>query len=214
MESRAFPLVIAAPSGAGKTSLSRTLVDRSDGLEFSVSATTRSPRPAEREGRDYHFIDDPTFDRQIVDGTLVEWAVVHGRKYGTPRRSIEEPIGRGKVVVLDIDVQGARQIRTAFPDSVLIFVLPPSVIELTRRLSGRGSEEEAERNTRMATAWQELGAAAEFDYVVVNDDFEAAVGALQAILSAERHKISRTRDFSAHVDRMREELATLLKGSG
>ncbi len=188
-------------------------MQRSEGLEFSVSATTRNPRPGEKNGRDYYFVDDAEFDRQIEARELLEWAVVHGRRYGTPRRSIEEPLGRGHSVVLDVDVQGARQIRDAFPESVLIFVLPPSIDELIRRLSGRGSEASQERLTRMGTAWRELGDAGDFDYVVVNDDFEAALGNLQAILAGERHKVGRIQGFDGSLDRMREELATLLKGS-
>ena len=214
MESPAFPVVIAAPSGAGKTSLARSLVQRSPGLEFSVSATTRPPRPQEQHGRDYYFVDDAEFDRKTAQGELLEWAEVHGRRYGTPRRSIEEPLARGHTVVLDIDVQGAWQVRSAFPAAVLIFILPPNVAELTRRLSGRGSEGEAELKVRMETARRELGAARDFDYVVVNDDFEAAVSALQAILAAERHRIARMHDLPGAVDQMRTELASLLKGSG
>ena len=129
MESPAFPVVIAAPSGAGKTSLARSLVEQSPGVEFSISATTRPPRPMEQDGRDYFFVDDAEFDRQIASSELLEWAEVHGRRYGTPRRSIEESLARGHIVVLDIDVQGARQVRSAFPAAVLIFILPPTVGE-------------------------------------------------------------------------------------
>jgi guanylate kinase len=214
MESPAFPVVIAAPSGAGKTSLARSLVEQSPGVEFSISATTRPPRPMEQEGRDYLFVDDAEFDRQIASSELLEWAEVHGRRYGTPRRSIEESLARGHIVVLDIDVQGARQVRSAFPAAVLIFILPPTVGEMVRRLSGRGSEGRAERRTRLETALRELGAAPDFDYVVVNDDFEAAVRALQDILAAEKHKLVRMRDLPAALEQMQNELATLLKGSG
>ena len=213
MKSPAFPVVIAAPSGAGKTSLARSLVQRGVGLEFSISATTRAPRPAEIDGRDYYFVDDAEFERQIAAGELVEWAEVHGRHYGTPRRSIQEPLGRGQIVVLDIDVQGARQIRSAFPGAVLIFILPPTVGEMARRLADRGSEGESELRTRLETARQELGAAADFDYVVVNDDFEAAVRALQDILAAEKHKIDRMQELPAVLEQMQNELAGLLKGS-
>jgi guanylate kinase len=214
MESPAFPVVIAAPSGVGKTSLARSLVQRTPGLEFSVSATTRPPRPQEQHGRDYYFVDAAEFDQKIARGELLEWAEVHGRRYGTPRRSIEEPLARAHTVVLDIDVQGARQVRSAFPAAVLIFILPPDVAELTRRLAGRGSEGEAELRVRLETARRELGAARDFDYVVVNDDFEAAVSALQAILAAERHKLIRMPEVPATVAQMQAELATLLKGSG
>src|SRR5690606_15363831 len=127
---RAFPLVIAAPSGAGKTSLARALVERHDDVVFSISATTRPRRGYEVHGKDYYFVDDVAFDRMISSGELLEWATVHGYRYGTPRQGVTECIRRGEVVVLDIDVQGARQIRAVFPESVLVFVLPPSAVEL------------------------------------------------------------------------------------
>ena len=214
METPPFPVVIAAPSGAGKTSLARALVERTSGVEFSISATTRPPRPMEQDGRDYHFVDDDEFDRQIAAGELLEYAEVHGRRYGTPRRSVDEALAGGHIVVLDIDVKGARQVRSAFPGAVLIFILPPTVEEMTRRLTGRGSEGKAELQTRLATARLELGAATDFDYVVVNDDFEAAVKALQDILAAEKHRLGRMPDLPARLENMQNELARLLKGSG
>src|SRR5512138_1480301 len=128
--SRGFALVIAAPSGAGKTSLARALVEKHGNIEFSVSATTRRRRNGEQSSRDYHFVDDAEFDRMVKAGELLEWAVVHSRKYGTPRSEVETRIATGRVVVLDIDVQGARQVRAALPEAVLVFVLPPSAEEL------------------------------------------------------------------------------------
>lgn len=211
MHSRPFPVVIAAPSGAGKTSLSHALVDRNPELTFSISATTRPQRPHEQDGRDYYFVDDAEFDRLIAAGELLEWAEVHGRKYGTPKRSIREPLERGQTVILDIDVQGAREVRAAFPEAVLIFVLPPSVEELRRRLSGRGSEGSAERRVRLTTAKAELDAAREFDYVVVNDNFEMAVNALQSILTSERQRLTRLDGLDDTVNELRNELASMLE---
>jgi guanylate kinase len=209
---RPFAVVLAAPSGAGKTSLAKALVLKEPGIEFSISATTRPKRPGERDGHDYYFVDEAEFDRKIAAQELLEWAEVHGKRYGTPRRSVEEPLSRGKLVLLDIDVQGAREVRKAFPDAVLIFVLPPSVEELHRRLTGRGSEASSERRTRLATALVELNAAEEFDYVIVNDDFETALSTLRAILVAERHRLSRFDDLPGRLDVMRDDLANSLKG--
>jgi guanylate kinase len=204
---------MAAPSGAGKTSLARALVEADPRLEFSLSATTRPPRPAERDGRDYHFVDEAAFDLMIATGGLLEWADVHGRRYGTPRRSLEEPLARGHIVVLDIDVQGARQVRQACEDAVLVFVLPPSMEELYRRLRDRGSEDSAARRARLGTASDELGAARDFDYLVVNDDFQRALATLRAILVAEQHRRERVADLPARLDAMQGELTNLLTGN-
>jgi guanylate kinase len=204
--------VIAAPSGTGKTSLARALVDADPQLEFSISATTRKRRPNEVDRRDYYFVDVAEFDRMAKAGELVEWAEVHGRKYGTPRRSLEEPLEREKIVVLDIDVQGASQVRAAYPDVVLLFILPPSVLELDRRLAGRGSEGSAERRTRLETARQELGAAVDFDYIVVNDDFSKALATLQSIVTAERSRRPRFKELPEQLKDMQQQLTNLLKG--
>ena len=213
MRSRAFPVVIAAPSGAGKTSLARALVEREAGVVFSVSATTRPPRVHETDGVDYEFVDGAEFDRMIAAGELVEWAQVHGHRYGTPARGIAAALRRDEISVLDIDVQGARQIRRAFPEAVLIFILPPSGAELVRRLRGRGSESADERRRRLRNARAELHAAGEFDYVVVNDDFEGAVGALQAILAAERRRYERLVEPEAQLERIDREVANLVDRS-
>lgn len=211
--SKPFPLVIAAPSGAGKTTLARALVERHPDIVFSVSATTRPRREWERGGKDYHFVDEAEFERMIEAGELLEWALVHGRKYGTPRKGVSEELAGGKIVVLDIDVQGARQIRQAFPDAVLVFILPPSASELDRRLTGRGTEQEAERRRRLEGARRELPAAVEFDYVVVNDEFERAVHALECIVAAERHRVRRLEDLQQHLKRLDEELDAILERS-
>jgi guanylate kinase len=204
-------LVIAAPSGAGKTTLARALVDRHDDVEFSVSATTRQKRKHEEGSRDYHFVDDAEFRRMQENEELLEWAVVHGHRYGTPRAEVEQRLKEGRVVVLDIDVKGAGQVRQALPQAVLVFVLPPSAEELRRRLAGRATESHDERQVRLQTARQELRSAALFDYIIVNDDFEAAVARLEAIVAAERAKVSRSANLEQRIDALDQELAKLLE---
>lgn len=212
IRSRGFALVIAAPSGAGKTSLAHALVERNpDIIEFSVSATTRPKRPYEEATRHYHFVDDAEFDRLASGGELLEHAVVHNRKYGTPRREVEERMKAGRVVLLDIDVQGARQVREAMADAVLVFVLPPSAEELRRRLAGRDTEGPDERRLRLETARQELRAAREFDYIVVNDDFERAVKVLEAIIEAERTRNTHVTQVERDVQALDAELERLLE---
>lgn len=190
-----FPLVIAAPTGAGKTSLARALVERYPELVFSVSATTRPPRPGESHDVDYHFVDEAGFQRLIDGGELLEWAEVHGRRYGTLRRGVEAALSNDQTIVLDIDVQGARMVRASLPAAVLLFVLPPSVAEMRRRLASRGSgEDPSELRRRLLTARHELDAVQDFDYVIVNDDFEEAMRRIEAILLAERcsaHRLAR-----------------------
>ena len=210
--SRGFALVIAAPSGAGKTSLAHALVERHpEEIEFSVSATTRPKRLYEEASRHYHFVSEAEFDEMAAAGELLEHATVHNRKYGTPRRQVEDRINKGRVVVLDIDVQGARQVRAAMPDAVHVFVLPPSAEELRRRLTGRDTEGPEERQLRLVTARQELRAAREFDYIVVNDDFDRAVAALEAIIQAERTRNIHVTQVERDVQALDEELARLLE---
>jgi guanylate kinase len=207
---RPFALVIAAPSGAGKTSLTRALVERSPDIVFSLSATTRPARTGETAGLDYEFVDDAGFDRLLADGELLEAAVVHGRRYGTLRRGVESALDAGNTVVLDIDVQGARTLRNVLPDAVLVFVLPPSVAEMRRRLAARGSESDEELATRLRTARAELDAVTEFDYVIVNDDFELAVRRLESIVAAERACVTRTVALDEALDALRADMDDIL----
>jgi guanylate kinase len=206
----AFPLVLAAPSGAGKTTLARALVERNRDAVFSISATTRRPRRDERDGHDYFFVDNAEFDRMARDGELLEWAIVHDERYGTPRFGVRNALDRGETVVLDIDFQGARQVRAAFEDAVLVYVLPPSSEELIRRLLKRASEDAAGRRRRLLTAREELAAVEEFDYVVVNDDLERAVLTLEAILRAEACRPGRSIDLEDRLARLRAGLDTLI----
>lgn len=185
MTSGACPVVLAAPSGTGKTTLSRRLVDGSGRYEFSVSATTRAPRGTERDGIDYHFVDRETFRAMVERGELAEWAQVHGRLYGTPRAELEAAAARGAHVVLDIDVQGARQVKESFPATRLIFVLPPSIEALMARLRERGTEDREDIERRLRSALDELDAAESFDYVIVNDDLERCLAEIEAIVAGE-----------------------------
>jgi guanylate kinase len=184
---RGVCLVIAAPSGAGKTAITRALLAQEKELSVSVSATTRAPRPGERDGVHYHFRDRAAFDAMVADGALLEWAEVFGRFYGTPRAPVEQALAAGRDMVFDIDWQGHRQLRTALPGDVVgVFVLPPSLSVLEARLRDRGSDDPAEIARRMGKARDEIGHWAEFDHVIVNDDFEQAVEAARAVLHAAR----------------------------
>jgi len=184
--SAGFPLVVAAPSGTGKTTVCRALVARDPGLVFSVSHTTRERRPKEQDGRDYHFVSQAEFGRMIEAGEFLEWAVYNDHHYGTSFAAIEAPLAEGRVVVLEIEVQGARQVRARRADARLVFLLPPSLEALEARLRGRGTDGPDEIARRLRVAKGELAAAGDFDYAVVNDDLETCVGELAAIVAAER----------------------------
>ncbi len=179
-------MVLVAPSGAGKTTLAHRLVAASDRFVFSISATTRAPRGGEQDGVDYYFVSDDDFEAMIDAGELAEWATVHGRLYGTPRAALEAAALRGEHVVLDIDVQGARQIRDSVPDARLIFVLPPSVAVLMKRLTGRGTEGAGEVERRLRSALDELQAASEFEHRVVNDDLDRCLEQIEEIVTGEQ----------------------------
>ncbi len=208
-----FPLILAAPSGAGKSTIARALLARRDDLVLSISATTRQPRHYEREGEHYYFLAEPEFRRMAAAGELLEWAEVHGHLYGTPRRNQEEAAARGQFLLLDIDVQGSRQIRRVVPEAVAIFVLPPTGEELVRRLVGRGTEEEEVRRRRLANARRELEEAGDFDYLVVNDDLEEAVATVEAILLAEAHRTRRTPRLAEVVERLHDEIDRYLEAA-
>jgi guanylate kinase len=209
----AFPVVIAAPSGTGKTTLVHALVDRNDGVVFALSATTRPPRAAERHERDYRFVDDATFDELAASGAFLEWAKVHSHRYGTLQDGVRRALAAGHCVVLDIDIQGARHVRTLFESAVLVFILPPSADELERRLDGRGTESDGERAIRLQSALNELGAVDEFDYIVVNDDFETAVTALEGIVEAERHRRTRYVALDERVSQLERIIQVRLEGA-
>jgi len=207
---RPCPLVLAAPSGTGKTTIAHALVDRLDTFVFSVSATTRSPRTGERDGVDYEFLSRERFDAMVQAGEFVEWAEVHGNRYGTPRRNLEAAALAGQHVVLDIDVQGARQIRNHFPEAVLVFVFPPSADALWSRLSQRGTEARSEVERRVRAARDELASAVDFDYIVVNKDLDDAVARVREIVEVESHRPIRAQDLDGEVERLRRAIDGLL----
>lgn len=190
--------VISAPSGAGKSTLLTRVMAELKNLTFSISHTTRSPRPGEKDGREYHFVDIPTFETMIDQGQFLEYARVHDNYYGTSRLSVQEQLERGIDVVLDIDVQGAAILREndLLPASH-IFVAPPDFQELERRLRGRGTESEADTVLRLKNARREMQEAHKYEYLVVNDQLDDAVEMLKAIILAERAKGMRTADGSA-----------------
>jgi len=178
--------VVTAPSGAGKTSLTRALLQATPGLRLSTSYTTRAPRPGEQNGREYHFVDEPTFLAMRDRGEFLENALVHGNRYGTSKKVIAETLERGQDLVLEIDWQGAAQVRRLIPDSVHIFILPPSTAALKERLTKRAQDADAVIAQRLEAAREELRHCGEFDYVIMNQDFARAVDDLSAIVRAAR----------------------------
>lgn len=178
-------VVMAGPTAVGKGTVAAAVRERHPDVWLSVSATTRPPRPGEVDGVHYLFVDDAEFDRMTAAGELLEWAVVHGRhRYGTPRGPVEKALAEGRPAMLEIDLQGARQVRRTMPEALFVFLAPPSWDELVRRLVGRGTETEAERERRLATAREELAAEAEFDRTIVNHEVHAAAEELVALLSS------------------------------
>lgn len=173
-------LVLAGPSGVGKSHLVAGLRDAVPGLVFSVSATTRAPREGEVAGRDYHFVDGAGFDALVDGGDLLEWAEVHGglQRSGTLREPVERALGQGNPVLVEVDLQGARAVKAALPEALTVFIAPPSIAELERRLTDRGTESPAQRERRLLTAQEEMAARHEFDVVVVNDVLQDAVDRL------------------------------------
>jgi guanylate kinase len=195
----AFPLILSAPSGAGKTSIARALLARRSDVGYSVSCTTRAPRSGEALGQDYHFLTTEEFLARQAAGDFAESAQVHGNLYGTLRSEVDRVLRTGEHVVMDIDVQGAAQFRRAYPDSVAVFILPPSAEVMLNRLRARGTENRAELARRMISALEELRSVAEYHYVVINDVFDHAVGRVCAILDAETMRRDRLRDLDASV---------------
>ena len=197
--------VFAAPSGAGKTSLVKALVDESEGIEVSVSHTTRAPRQGEVDGVNYHFTDVTAFNAMVNKGAFLEYAQVFDNFYGTARANIEERLAAGVDVILEIDWQGARQVRQQFPDSLGVFILPPSRQALEDRLRGRGQDGEEVITRRMQDAESEMSHYAEFDYLVINDDFDIALEELRAIITSNR--LRSTLQASRHGEMLNELLA-------
>ncbi|AIJ48676.1 guanylate kinase [Comamonas testosteroni TK102] len=189
--------VVSAPSGAGKSSLVRALREFDARVYPSVSHTTRAPRGQEKHGREYYFISDAEFDAMVANNGFVEWANVHSRRYGTAKRSLEERIQSGTDVLLEIDYQGALQVKQAFPNAVLIFILPPSWDELRARLENRGEDAPEVIEMRLKNAEEEMAQVAKFDFVIINELFESALFDLKAIIHAQRLKYAAQRRLRA-----------------
>jgi len=189
---RGLLLVVSSPSGAGKTSLSRRLVADHPELSLSVSATTRGPRPGEQNGREYHFVDRDAFDRMVEADAFLEWADVHEHRYGSPKAPVMASVAAGQDVLFDIDWQGARAIAaSAAQDVVRVFILPPSMAELSRRLHARAQDAEDVIQRRLGRAYDEIGRWGEYDYVIVNEDYDLAYADLAHIYHAERMRRAR-----------------------
>ena len=188
--------ILSAPSGAGKTTISRRALDEIPGLELSISCTTRRPRAGETDGRDYHFLSAQAFEAMRDRGEFAEWAQVHDCLYGTPKRPIEERLAAGRDLLLDIDVQGARQMKARYHEAVAVFVLPPSERELERRLRARGTEAEEVIQRRLARARAEMDEIRHYDYFLVNQDVDESVRLFRAITEAERARVARLRGVS------------------
>lgn len=201
-----FPLILSAPSGAGKTTIAkRLLADRAD-LGYSVSCTTRAPRRGEVDGKDYTFISRDRFLDRVSRNEFAEWAEVHGQLYGTLRSEVDRVLASGRHVVMDIDVQGALQFKTAFPGAVTVFVLPPSAEVLLKRLRARRTESPEQLVERLRSAVDELRAVEEYRYVVVNDDIERSVARVSAIVDAETVARERTAGLRDSVQRLSDQL--------
>ena len=207
---RTCPVVLSAPSGAGKTTIARALVEGREDFVFSVSATTRSARDHEVDGVDYHFLSDPDFRAMIEAGEFVEWAEVHGHLYGTLRRALQTALDDGRFLILDVDVQGAMQMRERVPEAVLVFVLPPSADALAERLRERGTEGEDTVTRRLKNARGELEQAPQFDYIVVNETVDRAVDEVRSIVLGEGRRTARAIDLSDGIRQLQRRIDQIL----
>ena len=207
VERRGMMFVLSSPSGAGKTTLSRMLTEAIPGLRMSVSTTTRAKRRGEVEGRDYHFVDKTRFEEMVKRGELLEWATVFDNRYGTPKAPVEAALSAGQDVLFDIDWQGTQQLREkARADVVSVFILPPSAADLEKRLSSRAQDSAGVIRRRMSRASHEMSHWAEYDYIVINHDVEAAFAEVQSILKAERLKRERRIGLTTFVRELQRQL--------
>jgi guanylate kinase len=208
VERRGLMFVLSSPSGAGKTTLSRLLIDRVPGLSMSVSATTRPMRPGEIEGRDYLFVDKDRFEQMVKHNELLEWATVFDNRYGTPRAPVEAALSAGRDVLFDIDWQGTQQLREkARADVVSVFILPPSATDLEKRLHSRAQDSDEVIRGRMSRASHEMSHWAEYDYIVINHEINDAFTEVQSILKAERLKRERRTGLTTFVRKLQQQLA-------
>jgi guanylate kinase len=207
-----FFLVLSAPSGGGKTTIAKMLLQGRDDLGYSVSATTRPKRPDEKDGVDYHFLSREEFLRRRDQGEFLEWATYGGELYGTLKSEIERIFASGRNAVLDVEIEGARQIRKNFPNALLLFVLPPSADALVQRLTGRKTEDPKLMRDRIYRAADELVAIAEYDYAILNEDLVVAVAQVAAILEAESWRVTRQDDLPQFVERLRADVVRAAEG--
>lgn len=206
-----FLLVLSSPSGGGKTTIARRLLASRSDIGYSVSATTRAMRPGEVNGRDYWFLSEDQFEAKVMAGEFLEHASYHGRRYGTLRTEVERHFAAGRHVVLDIEVNGARQVRRQMSGAVLVFVIPPTGAALVERLAARRTEDRAALEGRLAIATDELAIASEYDYVVVNEELERAVQDVAGILEAESRRVCRQDDLESRTERLRREVADAVR---
>jgi guanylate kinase len=209
VERRGLMFVLSSPSGAGKTTLSRLLIERVPGLKMSVSATTRAKRPGEVDGQDYLFVDKARFEQMVKRNELLEWATVFDNRYGTPRAPVEDALSKGEDVLFDIDWQGTQQLREkAHDDVVSVFILPPSALDLEKRLHSRAQDSHEVIRGRMSRASHEMSHWAEYDYIVINHDIDTAFAEVQSILRAERLKRKRRTGLTTFVRKLQRQLET------
>lgn len=201
MQERGILLVISGPSGAGKGTICKHLLSVSPNIKYSVSATTRQPRNGEIDGVNYHFISKQAFEEMIAANELLEYAEVYNNFYGTPSKYVSELLEQNYDVILEIDPQGAMQVKEKFPDAVFVFILPPSLTELSDRIYKRGTDTEQVIKLRLSQAVSELNCANEYDYIVLNDHVETAAGKITSILQAERCRVGRTIDMVSEICR-------------
>ncbi|WP_296645219.1 guanylate kinase [Romboutsia sp. 13368] len=204
LDRKGLLLVVSGPSGAGKGTICKALLNKNDEIKLSVSATTRKPRNGEVHGVNYFFIEKEEFTKMIENGEFLEYAQIYDNFYGTPKSAIIECLEKGQDVILEIEMQGARQIKEVYPEGVFIFVLPPSLEELKSRIVGRGTETQEEIEKRFSCAFEEINQIVNYDYFIINEEIEKSVNDVEAIISAEKNKVTRYKNNI--IDKFKEEL--------